>query len=78
NFLGCDGDKVPDIDLNDSGDDQPSAHMDVRDIFGEENAFRAGTVGPVAAKTAYGVVRGYEREYGKFYRDVAVERLAAG
>lgn len=77
-FLGFDGDKVPDIDLNFSGDDQPSAHLDVRDIFGEGNAFRAGTVGTVAAKTAYGFVRGYERDYGKFYRDVEVERLAAG
>ncbi len=76
--LVSDGDKVPDIDLNFSGDDQPSAHLDVRDIFGEENAFRAGTVGTVAAKTAYGFVRGYERDYGKFYRDVEVERLAAG
>lgn len=77
-FLGFDGDKVPDIDLNFSGEDQPSAHLDVRDIFGEQYAFRAGTVGTVAAKTAYGFVRGYERDYGKFYRDVEVERLAAG
>ncbi len=77
-FLGFDGDKVPDIDLNFSGDDQPDAHLDVRDIFGEEYAFRAGTVGTVAAKTAYGFVRGYERDYGKFYKDVEVERLAAG
>ncbi|MGT2911521.1 PolC-type DNA polymerase III [Streptococcus cameli] len=77
-FLGFDGDKVPDIDLNFSGDDQPLAHLDVREIFGEKYAFRAGTVGTVAAKTAYGFVRGYERDYGKFYRDVEVERLAAG
>ncbi|MEY8462746.1 PolC-type DNA polymerase III [Streptococcus merionis] len=77
-FLGFDGDKVPDIDLNFSGDDQPSAHLDVRDIFGADYAFRAGTVGTVADKTAYGFVRGYERDYGKFYRDVEVERLAAG
>ncbi len=77
-FLGFDGDKVPDIDLNFSGDDQPKAHLDVRDIFGLEYAFRAGTVGTVADKTAYGFVRGYERDYGKFYRDVEVERLAAG
>ena len=47
--LVLDGDKVPDIDLNFSGEDQPSAHLDVRDIFGEEYAFRAGTVGTVAA-----------------------------
>lgn len=77
-FLGFDGDKVPDIDLNFSGDDQPDAHLDVRKIFGDQYAFRAGTVGTVAAKTAYGYVRGYERDYGKFYRDVEVERLAAG
>lgn len=77
-FLGFDGDKVPDIDLNFSGDDQPSAHLDVRDIFGEEYAFRAGTVGTVADRTAYGFVKGYERDYGKFYRDAEVDRLAQG
>ena len=77
-FLGFDGNKVPDIDLNFSGEDQPSAHLDVRDIFGEEYAFRAGTVGTVAAKTAYGFVKGYERDYGKFYREAEVERLAQG
>lgn len=77
-FLGFDGDKVPDIDLNFSGEDQPSAHLDVRDIFGGEYAFRAGTVGTVAAKTAYGFVKGYERDYGKFYREAEVERLAQG
>jgi len=77
-FLGFDGDKVPDIDLNFSGEDQPSAHLDVRNIFGEEYAFRAGTVGTVAAKTAYGFVKGYERDYGKFYREAEVERLAQG
>ncbi len=52
--------------------------MDVRDIFGEEYAFRAGTVGTVAAKTAYGFVKGYERDFGKYYRDAEVERLALG
>lgn len=77
-FLGFDGDKVPDIDLNFSGDDQPSAHLDVRDIFGEDYAFRAGTVGTVAEKTAYGFVKGYERDYGKFYPDAEVDRLATG
>ncbi|CAM4097744.1 PolC-type DNA polymerase III [Streptococcus penaeicida] len=77
-FLGFDGDKVPDIDLNFSGDDQPSAHLDVRDIFGAEYAFRAGTVGTVAEKTAYGFVKGYERDFGKMYRDAEVDRLAAG
>ena len=77
-FLGFDGDKVPDIDLNFSGDDQPSAHLDVRDIFGEQYAFRAGTVGTVADRTAYGFVKGYERDYGKMYPEAEVERLAQG
>ena len=77
-FMGFHGDKVPDIDLNFSGDDQPSAHLDVRDIFGEQYAFRAGTVGTVADRTAYGFVKGYERDYNKFYRDAEVDRLAMG
>ncbi len=46
------------------GEDQPSAHLDVQDIFGSNTPFRAGTVGTVAAKTAYGFVKGYERDYG--------------
>lgn len=77
-FLGFDGDKVPDIDLNFSGDDQPSAHLDVRDIFGAEYAFRAGTVGTVADKTAFGFVKGYERDYQKMYSEAEIERLAMG
>ena len=77
-FLGFDGDKVPDIDLNFSGDDQPSAHLDVRDIFGSEYAFRAGTVGTVADKTAYGFVKGYERDHGGSYPEAEIDRLAKG
>ena len=64
--------------MNFSGDDQPSAHLDVRDIFGEQYAFRAGTVGTVADRTAYGFVKGYERDYGKMYPEAEVERLAQG
>ncbi|KXT75425.1 PolC-type DNA polymerase III [Streptococcus sp. DD12] len=77
-FLGFDGDKVPDIDLNFSGDDQPLAHLDVRDIFGEDYAFRAGTVSTVADRTAYGFVKGYERDFQKDYNDAEVDRLAMG
>ena len=77
-FLGFKGDKVPDIDLNFSGDDQPYAHLDVRDIFGADYAFRAGTIGTVADKTAYGYVKGYERDYGQYYRNAEIDRLAAG
>ncbi|MCJ1977359.1 PolC-type DNA polymerase III [Pseudolactococcus paracarnosus] len=77
-FLGFKGDKVPDIDLNFSGADQPSAHLDVREIFGADYAFRAGTIGTVAEKTAFGFVKGYERDYGHYYRGAEIERLAAG
>lgn len=75
-FLGFKGDKVPDIDLNFSGDDQPSAHLDVRDIFGADYAFRAGTIGTVAEKTAFGFVKAYERDYNQFYSNAEIDRLA--
>ena len=56
-FLGFDGDKVPDIDLNFSGDDQPSAHLDVRDIFGEQYAFSCWNSRYCCRSTAYGFVK---------------------
>ena len=64
--------------MNFSGDDQPLAHLDVRDIFGEDYAFRAGTIGTVAEKTAFGFVKGYERDYDQFYGNAEIDRLAAG
>lgn len=77
-FLGFKGDKVPDIDLNFSGEYQPRAHAYTKVLFGEDKVFRAGTIGTVAEKTAFGYVLGYDRDNNLNLRKTEKEFLAQG
>lgn len=75
-FLGFTGEKVPDIDLNFSGEYQAQAHLFCQKTFGIDNAFRAGTVSTVQSKTAFAYARDYYQKIGVFKRQVELERLA--
>ncbi|MBI5974906.1 PolC-type DNA polymerase III [Staphylococcus sp. H16/1A] len=77
-FLGFKGDKVPDIDLNFSGEYQPHAHNYTKVLFGDEYVYRAGTIGTVAEKTAFGFVKGYLNDQGIHKRGAEVDRLVKG
>ena len=77
-FLGFEGDKEPDIDLNFAGEYQSTAHKYVGEIFGEENVYKAGTVSTVAEKTAAGYVRKFHETLEKSIDYFELERLSKG
>ena len=77
-FLGFKGNKEPDIDLNFSGEYQPTAHKYTEVIFGKGQTFRAGTIGTLAQKTARGFVLKYFEEHNEVKRNCEVDRIAAG
>ena len=77
-FLGFKGDKEPDIDLNFSGEYQSKAHDYTEVIFGKGQTFRAGTIGTLAEKTAFGYARGYFEDHDMVKRTCELTRLASG
>lgn len=77
-FLGFKGNKEPDIDLNFSGDYQSNAHKYTEIIFGEGQTYRAGTIGTLAEKTAFGYVKNYYEERGSRKRKCEIERIVQG
>ena len=77
-FMGFEGDKVPDIDLNFSGEYQERAHRFVEKLFGKEHVYRAGTISTIAERSARGFVKSFEEKTGRTLRKAEFDRLVMG
>lgn len=77
-FLGFEGDKEPDIDLNFAGEYQPTIHKFTEELFGEGKVFRAGTIGAIQDNTAFGYIKKYSEEYNADFTNAQIRKLQRG